>query len=156
MSELKGATSRNPVPLTASAATLALNEKQLGDAKVFRFSSLTFRFRGGLLVMLNPTFGEASALVGGADADLIVGDMLVEVKTEQEGCIERDEMRQLIGYVTLARTQTSSAVPLSAVAVYCSRFGVLERVPLPQHLDDRACQSAARRLAQLWQRRAAA
>ncbi len=29
------------------------------------------------IMLLNPTFGEASRIVGGADADLIVGDMLV-------------------------------------------------------------------------------
>jgi hypothetical protein len=33
------------------------------------------------VMLLNPTFGEASLLVGGADADLIAGDMLIDFKT---------------------------------------------------------------------------
>ena len=30
---------------------------------------------------LNPTFGDASNLVGGADADIILDDMLIDIKT---------------------------------------------------------------------------
>jgi hypothetical protein len=38
-----------------------------------------FRTTGG--VCLNPTLGEASFLVGGADADLVVDDLILEIKT---------------------------------------------------------------------------
>jgi hypothetical protein len=48
--------------------------------------------------MLNPGFGKASRIVRGADADLIVGDLLIDVKTTKDGCVEADEIDQLLGY----------------------------------------------------------
>lgn len=107
-------------------------------------------------LLLNPTFGAASALVGGADADLIAGDMLLEIKTTQQGVIERDHMRQLIGYVALAASSEDEPVRLAAVGVYFPRFGILQPVPLPRHLDDRARRSLGTRLGELWRRRLAA
>jgi len=79
-------------------------------------------------LILNPAFGAASRAVGGADADLIAGDMVIEVKTTGKPLVEREHLRQLIGYVALAAA--SGSPPLAAVAVYLARYGVLKRVPL--------------------------
>lgn len=49
---------------------------------------------------LNPTFS-GSHLVGGADADLIVGRTLLEVKTTKALRPDRDWVYQLVGYVLL-------------------------------------------------------
>lgn len=106
-------------------------------------------------LLLNPTFGKMSALVGGADADILAGSTLVEIKTRQQACIERDDVRQLLGYAILARG-CEEMPRLSSVAVYFPRFGVLHDVPLPPHLDDGACRMLATRLGTLWQGRVAA
>lgn len=54
---------------------------------------------------LNPIFGESSTLVGGADTDLITGDLLVDVKTVREAKIRADHLDQLLGYFLLARRE---------------------------------------------------
>ena len=53
--------------------------------------------------LLNPTFGKASKMVGGADVDLILDDMMLEVKTTQFPEFKREHFDQLMGYYTLSR-----------------------------------------------------
>lgn len=100
-------------------------------------------------VWLNPTFGDASAMVGGADADLIAGDTLIEIKTTKAAAIERDQMRQLIGYVCLARA--SAMYQVNNVAVYSSRFAALQVVPLRPEVNNADYLEAAEQLGLLWQ-----
>jgi hypothetical protein len=107
-------------------------------------------------LVLNPTFGAASLLVGGADADLIAGQELIEIKTTREARIELDHMRQLIGYVSLARASEADLPRITSVGVYFSRFGILERVEIPRSLDARSGRVLATRLAELWRGRLAA
>jgi hypothetical protein len=92
--------------------------------------------------------------VGGADADLIVGDTLIEIKTTQAGKIERDHMRQLIGYVCLAYAAGVCAV--QKVSVYLSRHGALREFPLKNGIGPAAYVDAAVRLGDLWHQRRAA
>jgi len=56
----------------------------------------------GDVVYLNPAFGNASKLVGGADADVILDGMLVDVKVTKISTFKADYWRQLVGYMTLA------------------------------------------------------
>ncbi len=55
------------------------------------------------IMLLNPTFGESSQLVGGADADLIAGDLLVDFKVTKKPQMSSDDLDQLLGYYLLAR-----------------------------------------------------
>jgi hypothetical protein len=55
-------------------------------------------FRAQELCMLNPTFGEGSRLVGGADADLLIDDALIDIKTTKSLKLDRDYFNQIIGY----------------------------------------------------------
>ena len=52
---------------------------------------------------LNPTFGYGSLLVSGADADVIVDDMLIDIKTTKKMDFTRDYFNQLVGYYILSR-----------------------------------------------------
>jgi len=83
-------------------------------------------------VFLKPHFEESSDLVGGADADLIVGDMLVDVKTTKKPVMEADQLDALLGYLFLARNQ-SGLDPrwprVSRLALYFSRHGCLWTLP---------------------------
>jgi CRISPR/Cas system-associated exonuclease Cas4 (RecB family) len=97
---------------------------------------------------LNPNFGIASLLVGGADADLISGDTLIEIKTTQAGVIERDHMRQLVAYACLAH---AAGISVRSVGVYLSRHSVLCEVPLNTRDPDAAYSRAFGRLAELWE-----
>ena len=79
-------------------------------------------------LLLNPTFGEASALVGGADADVIADDVLVDLKTTKSDTIEGKHLDQLFGYFLLARRHRSAKPTFPAihrVGLYFSRHGHL-------------------------------
>jgi hypothetical protein len=59
------------------------------------------------VMLLNPIFGDASELVGGADADLITGDAFVDFKVTKESTVKAAYLDQLLGYFLLARKQGS-------------------------------------------------
>lgn len=80
---------------------------------------------------LNPDFGEASSLVGGADADLIVDGVLVDIKTTKTLSFKQDMYNQLVGYYLLSRLgriNSKENVDLSSVGIYFARYGVLHTV----------------------------
>jgi hypothetical protein len=80
------------------------------------------------IILLNPTFGDSSVLVGGADADLITGDLLIDFKTRMDAKIEAEDLDQLLGYFLLARrqTHTDSTFPaVRRVGIYFCRHGHL-------------------------------
>ena len=77
---------------------------------------------------LNPGFGEASDLIGGADADLIIGDTLIELKTEKHMKIDRG-LYQLIGYYLLSEI-AGEPTKINNIAIYFARYGVLCSMPI--------------------------
>jgi hypothetical protein len=80
------------------------------------------------IMLLNPTFGEKSSLVGGADTDLITGDMLVDFKTTKAGEMTADNLDQLLCYYLLARQQRRvdpSFPTINRLAFYFCRHGHL-------------------------------
>ena len=96
------------------------------------------------VMLLNPTFGESSRLVGGADADLITGDMLVDFKTTKKNSMSVADLDQLLGYFLLARNQrrTDSQFPeIKKLGLYFCRHGYLWAIDTdnwtdhPQFLD---------------------
>lgn len=50
---------------------------------------------------LNPTFGLASRLVGGGDADIVIDDKIIDIKTTKNLKLEPRHIHQLIGYYIL-------------------------------------------------------
>lgn len=83
-------------------------------------------------VILNPTF-DGSKDVGGADADLIVGGCLIDVKSTvlNKGPEWSRWVRQLLGYVLLDYTDRYH---IEEVGLYLARQRVLVRWPLPELL----------------------
>ncbi len=80
------------------------------------------------VLLLNPTFGDSSRIVGGADADLIVGNLLVDCKTTKKNEIRARDLDQLLGYYLLARNQrrTDSTFPaIDHLGLYYCRHGYL-------------------------------
>ena len=72
--------------------------------------------------VLNPTF-DGSVAIGGADADLVVGGTLLELKTTRQDSFERvDHLYQLLGYALL---DYSNTYEIERVGVYLARRGVL-------------------------------
>jgi hypothetical protein len=80
------------------------------------------------VLMPNPTFGETSLLVGGADCDLISGDLLVDLKTTKRSETQAKDLNQLFGYFLLARhTRRADArfPEIKRAAFYFCRHGHL-------------------------------
>jgi hypothetical protein len=80
------------------------------------------------VLLLNPTFGQASHFVGGADTDLIAGDLLVDLKTTKNGEIDVGNLDQILGYLLLARKQRSvdpTFPVINRLGLYYCRHGHL-------------------------------
>lgn len=76
------------------------------------------------LLLLNPNFGETSNLVGGADADLITGDLLVDFKVTKKGEMNVKDLDQLLGYFLMARhhrREDAKFPEIKRVALYFCR-----------------------------------
>lgn len=80
------------------------------------------------IMRLNPNFGTTSPLVGGADTDLIAGDLMVDFKTTKIGETNTDNLDQLFGYFLLARKERSvnpTFPEIKRVGLYFCRHGYL-------------------------------
>ena len=83
-------------------------------------------------LLLNPAFGEASLLVGGADADIISDDLLLEIKTVRSDRFDDEwnqrAVDQLLGYFILSR-QAHLSNPrfpkVNRIGIYFSRYANL-------------------------------
>jgi hypothetical protein len=79
-------------------------------------------------MLLNPTFKESSTIIGGADTDLITGELLVDFKTTKKCEMRASNLDQLLGYLLLARNQRNmdkSFPPINRLGLYYSRHGYL-------------------------------
>jgi len=78
------------------------------------------------ICFLNPAFGEASLMVGGADADLIIDNTLIDLKSVQAAGMKRADFDQLMGYYLLNEIGEINGYEgkqeINRIAVYSSRF----------------------------------
>lgn len=92
-------------------------------------------------LLLNPTFGLASLLVGGADADFCIGHTLFEIKTVREAVLTPKMHYQLLGYCALHELgnldegEAESRRELQEIAVYFSRHGKIARFRVQQLIE---------------------
>ncbi len=86
-------------------------------------------FKAQELCLLNPNFDKASTLVGGADADLIIDDTLIDIKTSQYCKIPRDDFNQIVGYYVLHVLGGVGGLEpkpkINKVGIYFSRYAYL-------------------------------
>lgn len=91
------------------------------------------------VMLMNPTFGAFSSVVGGADADLISGDLLVDIKTTKAADLKPDVIRQLLVYLILAQrahAADNEVFPVvRRVGIYFSRHGHLWQMPTEQIIE---------------------
>jgi len=94
------------------------------DAKIFKAERVC---------VLNPTFGEGSHLVGGADCDLLIYDTLIDIKTTKALEFKRDHFNQLIGYYilyTIGGIDGNSKGAIKNVGIYFSRYSAIHTIPV--------------------------
>ena len=79
--------------------------------------------------VLNPTFGPEAAKLMGAEGDIVIDDVLIDIKTYGNLKIDRDIFNQLLGYYTLYRIGGIQGMPpnnqINKLGVYFSRHGYL-------------------------------
>lgn len=88
-------------------------------------------------LILKPTFGAGSSLVGGADADIISGDTLIDIKTTKFPMVQ-EYYHQLVGCWALScigGVDGFEGHKIGRLGVYFSRYGVLYTIPLPKIND---------------------
>ena len=89
--------------------------------------------------LLNPVFG-SSKLVGGADADLVLDDMLIDIKTTKYLKVTRDHINQILGYYILHRIGGIIDAPpdhqINTIGIYFSRHGYLHTWPITDFIDE--------------------
>lgn len=117
----------------------SLNPEDVVDLKALLALVDERTFKTTHTCILNPTFGAASALVGGADADLILDDCLVDVKTTKEPRLDIRDFYQLVGYYLLlglgglgSHDAESQQPQVASLGIYFSRFGYLWKVPVEE------------------------
>ena len=97
-------------------------------------------FKATHLCLLNPTFGEASHLVGGADADLLIDDTIIDIKTTKNLQLKRDYFNQLIGYFVLHEIagigDLKPKPKISTLGIYFSRHAYLYTIELQDIVDE--------------------
>lgn len=90
---------------------------------------------------LNPTFGSASRLVGGADADLLIDDTLIDIKTTMHFRIDREHFNQLLGYFMLYELAGIDGIKpkpkITKIAIYFARHARLQVFELNEIVDPR-------------------
>jgi hypothetical protein len=82
--------------------------------------------------ILNPTFGNSSLYIGGADADIIIDGALIDIKTTKLLKFTRDYFRQLTGYYLLNKRENNINGDINRLGIYYSRFGLLYTFPIPE------------------------
>ena len=101
-------------------------------------------FKAKYYCILNPSFGMASHLVGGAAADLIIDDTLIDIKTTKNLSFTRKYFNQLMGYYVLFKMRNSTIEGLEhkpwvkKLGVYYSRFGYLFTFPIKPIISSKA------------------
>jgi hypothetical protein len=92
-------------------------------------------------MLLNPTFGRYSEAVGGGDADLVIGDLLLDIKTSRKLEVQPAHLRQLFGYFLLARgmRRDDPRFPeIHHLGIYFPRFAFVWTFPAVLLMDQPA------------------
>ena len=86
------------------------------------------------LALINPTFGKASHLVGGADADLVIDDIIIDIKTVKKLTLDRKTYDQIMGYYTLHQIasvgELEPKLNINKVGIYFARHAYLHIMPI--------------------------
>lgn len=117
----------------------SIDENDIQDLKNLHSILDLKKFKSKSVCALNPTFGDASILVNGADADIFIDETLIDIKTVKNIAITSEYMFQLIGYFLLSKLDKIDEVPkkytIKNVGIYFSRYGELITFPVEQLLE---------------------
>lgn len=131
LAKLDGLFRRGEIDVTMDSSDEGDVHDLLRLLDIIPFDRLDVRLREGL-VLLNPTFGTFSGMVGGADADLVASGLLLDIKTTMYPNFANPKwLPQVIGYAILAdlhRGEDLSFPKVGEVGFYFSRHGEVQTV----------------------------
>ena len=92
-------------------------------------------FTANKICLLNPTFGKASGLVGGADADIVIDNRIIDMKTTKFLKLKKQDFHQLIGYYILSLLcgidGADENLNIQTISIYFCRYGVFLDLTIP-------------------------
>jgi hypothetical protein len=75
-------------------------------------------------------------MVKGADADLILDNVLIDIKVTKHLKLEREHLNQIIGYYILSLiggvNENPHDKPIDTIGIYFARYGALWVVPVKE------------------------
>ncbi len=87
------------------------------------------------ICLLNPTFGKASGLVGGADADIVLDNQIIDMKTTKFLKLKEQDFHQLIGYYILSLIGgidgSDDDLEIKTISIYFCRHGIFLPLMVP-------------------------
>jgi hypothetical protein len=96
-------------------------------------------FTSKQLCLINPTFGSASELVGGADADLVIDDTIIDIKTTKSLLLDRRSFDQVLGYYILHQIASVGELQprpnIAKIAIYFSRHAHLHTISISEMIN---------------------
>ncbi len=91
--------------------------------------------------ILNPTFNKASRLLKGADADFIIDDALIDIKSTKNFNLNRNYLNEIIGYYTLYRiggiSGLESDYKINKIGIYFSRHAYLHLINVEDFINEK-------------------
>lgn len=125
-----------------------LSDKDIEDLKNLYSIIDGNNFKAKLACYLNPSFGYASRIVNNADADLIIDNKLIDIKTTKNLELKLEDVHQLVGYYILVllggidcrvdfrKTNHLNYVEevseITELCIYFSRHGFLYSMPISE------------------------
>lgn len=89
--------------------------------KVFKVSLLENFNLETSKIIYNPSFGRCSLSVNGADADIIINNVLIDFKTSKKHEVDNKTINQLLGYYLFSKIQKVGKI--DTIALYHARYG---------------------------------
>lgn len=97
-------------------------------------------FKAKHTCVLNPVFGPEASQLLRADGDLVLDDMLIEIKTVKNFKVDRSNFDQLLGYYTMYRIGGIRAMSpsnhITKLGIYFSRHGYLHTYKIDDIVDE--------------------
>lgn len=103
-------------------------------------------------IYYNPHFSECSIAVGGADADIVINDTLIDFKTSKYLNSIHKDFQQLIGYYLFSKV-INAPQNISKICLYFSRYGKFVEYKFTES-DEKNIYIAVERMSQFVKERA--
>lgn len=116
-----------------------INPKDIEDMRNLISLVRPIDFTSKNICLLNPTFGMGSVLVGGADTDILLDDMIIDIKTTKEFDVKASYFRQMIGYYLLNEIagigELNPKPEIKRLGIYFSRQGHFYTINVEEVVD---------------------